>query len=121
MSATATTRPDPKVLARSFQALADEKRLRVLELLGSGELCVCDLAEALGVSQPLLSFHLRTLRDAGLVSARKKGRWVHYSLNRGTLVGLGGVAEALGDGVYESDEEAGKWARIRRCQPSKGS
>jgi ArsR family transcriptional regulator len=112
---------EPATLARSFQALADEKRLRVLELLGGGELCVCELAEALGVSQPLLSFHLRTLRDAGLVSARKKGRWVHYSLNRETLVGLGGVAEALGDGVYESDDEAGRRARIRCCQPSKGS
>ena len=109
---------DPATLARSFQALADEKRLRVLELLGGGELCVCELAEALDLSQPLLSFHLKTLRQAGLVSTRKKGRWVHYSLNRGALNELRGMAGALAEGVYESDDEKGRKARIRCCRPS---
>jgi len=66
--------------ALRFRALADEKRLRILEILREGELCVCVLTEALGIRQSLLSFHLRTLREAGLVSDRKDGRWVHYSL-----------------------------------------
>jgi ArsR family transcriptional regulator len=67
-------------LARRFQALADEKRLRILDILRDGEHCVCDLTEALDVAQSLLSFHLKTLKDAGLVSDRRDGRWVHYSL-----------------------------------------
>jgi len=67
-------------LARRFQALADEKRLRILDILRDGEHCVCDLTEALDIGQSLLSFHLKTLRDAGLVSDRRQGRWVHYSL-----------------------------------------
>lgn len=67
-------------LARRFQALADEKRLRILDILRDGEHCVCDLTEALDIAQSLLSFHLKTLRDAGLVSDRRQGRWVHYSL-----------------------------------------
>lgn len=84
--ATRTTRvPVAKTLAepdvaRRFQALADEKRLRIVDILRDGEHCVCDLTEALDVGQSLLSFHLKTLKDAGLVSDRREGRWVHYSL-----------------------------------------
>jgi len=72
-------------IGRWFHALSDEKRLRILEILRAGECCVCDLTEALDVRQSLLSFHLKTLRDAGLVIDRKEGRWVHYSLSRETL------------------------------------
>ena len=74
-------------LERVFHALSDEKRLRILEVLRSGECCVCDLAGSLDVRQSLLSFHLRTLRDAGLVTDRKEGRWVHYAINEDTLKG----------------------------------
>jgi ArsR family transcriptional regulator len=72
-------------LERAFQALSDEKRLRILEILQGGECCVCDLAIALDIRQSLLSFHLRTLREAGLVRDRKEGRWVHYSLDEAAL------------------------------------
>ena len=72
-------------IERVFHALSDVKRLRILEILRSGECCVCDLAGALDIRQSLLSFHLRTLRDAGLVSDRKEGRWVHYALNEEAL------------------------------------
>jgi ArsR family transcriptional regulator len=82
-----TTRRDPALDAR-FQALSDEKRLRVLELLRDGERCVCDLTEALDVGQSLLSFHLKTLKEAGLVRARRDGRWVHYSLDEEGLRAL---------------------------------
>ena len=118
MNPFASLSADPATFARSFQALADEKRLRVLELLGGGELCVCELAEALDLSQPLLSFHLRTLREAGLVSTRRKGRWVHYSLNPEALCELSGMAGALAEGAYESDDEKSRRARIRCCRPS---
>ena len=72
-------------LERVFHALSDEKRLRILEILQGGECCVCDLAGALDIRQSLLSFHLRTLRDAGLVTDRREGRWVHYAVNEEAL------------------------------------
>jgi ArsR family transcriptional regulator len=78
--ATATRSPVDQGLLRRLQALADEKRLAVVERLREGEHCVCDLQEVVGASQSLLSHHLRVLREAGLVSDRKEGRWVHYSL-----------------------------------------
>jgi ArsR family transcriptional regulator len=104
MHATATTAAtdDPALLARAFQALADEKRVRVLELLGEGERCVCELAEALDVSQPLLSFHLRTLREAGLISDRREGRWVYYSLVPEAIAKLERTAAALAAGTFSS-------------------
>ena len=70
---------DPRLLTL-LQALADEKRLRILEALTEGEACVCDLQESLEMGQSLLSHHLKVLREAGLVSDRKEGRWIHYSV-----------------------------------------
>jgi ArsR family transcriptional regulator, arsenate/arsenite/antimonite-responsive transcriptional repressor len=64
-----------------FHALSEPLRIKVLELLRQQELCVCDLCNALGVSQSKLSFHLKTLKEAGLVRARQEGRWIYYSLN----------------------------------------
>jgi ArsR family transcriptional regulator len=63
-----------------FRALGDETRLRILDLLTEGERCVCDLQSDLQLGQSLLSFHLRVLREAGLVSDRRSGRWAFYSL-----------------------------------------
>lgn len=65
-----------------FHALSDETRLQIIELLRKGERCVCDLTDTLEAAQSRLSFHLRVLRDAGIVRDRKEGRWVHYELNR---------------------------------------
>lgn len=67
--------------ARLFHALSDETRLAVLELLRSGERCVCELQDALDAAQSRLSFHLKVLREAGLVRDRKEGRWSYYALN----------------------------------------
>jgi ArsR family transcriptional regulator len=64
-----------------FKALADPLRLEVIELLRSQEMCVCDLCDRLGIAQSRLSFHLKTLREAGLISARQEGRWIYYRLN----------------------------------------
>ncbi|MEH2074985.1 MAG: metalloregulator ArsR/SmtB family transcription factor [Nostoc sp.] len=71
----------PHLIAAGFHALSDPLRISVLELLRQRELCVCDLCEALGVSQSKLSFHLKTLKEAGLVNSRQEGRWIYYSLN----------------------------------------
>jgi ArsR family transcriptional regulator len=68
-----------------FKALADETRLRVLKLLGRGELCVCEIAAALALEQPRLSFHLRILKEAGIVSVRRQERWILYRLNESDL------------------------------------
>lgn len=81
MDTTNPTRAEDGLSAR-FQALSDEKRLRILHLLRGGEQCVCDLTEALDVGQSLLSFHLKSLKEAGLVNDRRDGRWVYYSLDR---------------------------------------
>lgn len=82
-------------LARRFQALSDEKRLRILDILRDGEHCVCDLTDALDVGQSLLSFHLKTLKDAGLVRDRRDGRWVHYALVPGVVEELEETLAAL--------------------------
>ena len=67
-------------LERLFQALGDATRLRILGLLLTGEVCVCDIHESLGISQPKASRHLAYLRRAGLVTARREGLWMHYRL-----------------------------------------
>jgi len=63
-----------------FRAFSDRTRLRILNLLVGGELCVCDLVEVLGVPQPKASRHLAYLRRVGLVSARKEGYWSYYRI-----------------------------------------
>ena len=80
---------------RWFHALSDETRLQLLELLRDGEQCVCDLTDALDAAQSRLSFHLKTLKDAGLVTDRKQGRWVYYALNPEALDGLAHMVSEL--------------------------
>jgi ArsR family transcriptional regulator len=68
-------------LAHAFKALADPVRLRLLSIIAaapSGEVCACDLTAPVGKSQPTVSHHLKVLREAGLITSRKHGTWVHY-------------------------------------------
>jgi len=67
-----------------FRAFSDRTRLRLLNMLGTGETCVCDLVEVLDVPQPKVSRHLAYLRRAGLVTARREALWMHYRLTRAT-------------------------------------
>jgi len=67
-------------MERFFQALGDRTRLRLLNLMGEQEICVCYFVEVLGQPQPKISRHLAYLRSAGLVAARREGRWMHYRL-----------------------------------------
>ena len=72
---------DAAELAKGFGALADPARLRILSLLASaadGEVCVCDLVDPIGRSQPTVSHHLKVLSEAGLIVGDKRGRWVWY-------------------------------------------
>lgn len=76
----ASSPPASASTAALFHALSDSVRLGVIEILQDGEHCVCDLTEALDVSQSRLSWHLKTLTDSGMIAGRKSGRWVYYSL-----------------------------------------
>lgn len=67
--------------ARVFKAFCDENRLRILELLRSGEKCACVLLDDLHITQSTLSHHMKILCDSGVVHGRKEGKWVHYSID----------------------------------------
>ncbi|HQZ96527.1 MAG TPA: metalloregulator ArsR/SmtB family transcription factor [Pyrinomonadaceae bacterium] len=71
-------------LEEFFAALADRTRLRLLNLMRDGEVCVCFFAETLGTNNPKISRHLAYLKRVNLVTARRDGKWMHYSLNRPT-------------------------------------
>src|SRR5690349_11039340 len=77
---TTAAAPDLDRAVTLFHPLSDETRLASLEMLRSGEKCVCELQDNLDVAQSRLSFHLKVLRDAGLVEDRKEGRWSYYSI-----------------------------------------
>ncbi len=79
------TATDMTQAAQWFHALSDPTRLGIVARLTSGERCVCELTDALDAAQSRLSFHLRVLKEAGLITDRRDGRWVHYSLNRDVL------------------------------------
>jgi len=72
--------------------------MRVIESLGEGERCVCDLTGELELAQSKLSFHLKVLRDAGLISARQQGRWMYYRLQPATLLRLRDWLDQLTEG-----------------------
>jgi ArsR family transcriptional regulator len=77
--------------ARVFKALSDPVRLRLLSLIASqagGEVCVCELTAEFDVTAPTISFHLRALREAGLVSSERRGTWVYYRVNQSMLADL---------------------------------
>lgn len=85
MTSTTATQPDLARAARLFHALSDETRLGIIDMLRNGERCVCDLQADLGAAQSRLSFHLKVLREAGLVTDRREGRWSYYSITPGAL------------------------------------
>jgi ArsR family transcriptional regulator len=95
--------------ARVFHALSDETRLAIVVLLKDGERCVCELMEPLQAAQSRLSFHLKVLKEAGVVSDRREGRWSYYTLMPGVLDGL---EELIGD---LSPTSAAKAVRTRCC------
>lgn len=87
--------PEAERIARVFKALGDPTRVRLLSLIAAsseGELCVCDLTEPVGLSQPTVSHHMKQLVDAGLASREQRGKWAYYRLVDG---GLEGVARTL--------------------------
>lgn len=90
-------------LAKRCKALGDENRILILQQLRGGEKCACKLLEALDISQPTLSHHMKLLCDCGLVSGRKEGKWMHYQIRQ---EGIQEVMEFLADlTAGESDEK----------------
>lgn len=93
-----TVSVDLEALARAFHGLADRKRLEIVRLLTNGERCVCDLTEVVGAKQSLLSFHLKILREAGLVTSRRRGKWMYYSLNYEFIEEMRAIIGSVADG-----------------------
>lgn len=88
--------PLPAERARLLlKALADPIRLEIIEALGQGERCVCDLTSDLSLAQSRLSFHLRVMREAGLLADRQEGRWIYYRLRREAIEELRGWLDSL--------------------------
>lgn len=103
-----TTLTHSAQIARWFHALSDETRVEIVHRLAEGEHCVCDLQSALDAAQSRLSFHLKTLKTAGLVVDRREGRWVYYSLNPDALDAMAAV-------LREIRPSAGEPLRARAC------
>jgi DNA-binding transcriptional ArsR family regulator len=78
-----------------LKALAEPRRWQIVELLSCEELCVCHLAEEVGIPQPLVSHHLKVLREAGLVESEKHRYWTYYRLRREVLQSLGARLGAI--------------------------
>ena len=102
---------DLEKVGRLFQAFADETRLSIVQMLCRGECCVCDLQTSVGAYQSRLSFHLRKLKEAGVVDDRRDGRWVYYELRPEALeemrAFLSGIEEACSTSGTRGDDCCG--------------
>lgn len=95
---TTAARIDSARAAELFHALADQIRVDVVTLLLDGERCVCELMTDLDLAQSRLSWHLKTLSDAGIITGRREGRWNYYSLNADVLAEARAMLEMLKPG-----------------------
>jgi ArsR family transcriptional regulator, arsenate/arsenite/antimonite-responsive transcriptional repressor len=103
-------------LASIFLALSDRTRLRLLNLMSGGEICVCYFVEILGEPQPKISRHLAYLRRMGLVNARREGKWMHYRINRPAEAELAKVLDtALAAAASDKHLQKDRVALERAC------
>jgi ArsR family transcriptional regulator len=98
---------DTERAVRLFHALSDGTRLSILQRLRFGERCVCDMTDALDAAQSRLSFHLKVLKEAGLVTDRREGRWMYYTLNPETLVEVAELIDSLASAPTPSERKSG--------------
>ena len=107
-----------------FKALADETRLRILGLLLSGEVCVCDIHESLKIPQPKASRHLAYLRRSGLVETRREGLWIHYRLANSSDPVIATVSAAVKHALTHIETVHRDGERLKKrtgcCLPSPG-
>ncbi|MGA9668120.1 MAG: metalloregulator ArsR/SmtB family transcription factor [Terracidiphilus sp.] len=106
-------------LARLFAALSDPTRLRLLNLMDGREVCVCYFVEILKQSQPKISRHLAYLRNAGLISARREGKWMHYRIVRPTDPGAVAILDATLESFKQDREMQLDRTRLAKacCEP----
>ena len=94
LAAPALSHEEAEATAAVFRALGDPARVRLVNVLAAGDaVCVCDLQQPLGLSQPTVSHHLKKLADAGLVVREQRGRWAYYSLDREALARVAALVE----------------------------
>lgn len=108
-------------LAGLFAALADRTRLRLLNLMNGREVCVCYFVEILKQGQPKISRHLAYLRNAGIVSARRDGKWMHYSIERPADKGAAAIFDTTLASFATDVEMQADLARLGRacCEPQR--
>ena len=104
----APTAPRLEALETLFKALADRTRLRILALLAKGEVCVCDINEALNIPQPTASRHLAYLRRSGLVLDRREGLWVYYRIAEQADPVIHAVLASVGHSLEHVGERSGR-------------
>ncbi len=102
-------------LTRLFAALADRTRLRLLNLMNGREVCVCYFVEILKQSQPKVSRHLAYLRRAGVVRARREGKWMHYRIERPGDAGAAAILDATLESFGSDREMLADWAQLDRA------
>ena len=98
LDATTLSDEEAEATAQLFKALGDPARVRLVNLLAQGdrEVCMCDLIEPVGLSQPTVSHHMKKLVDAGLVEREQRGKWAYFSLKREAVERLAVVADMKG-------------------------
>jgi ArsR family transcriptional regulator len=106
---------------RFFQALGDNTRLRILNLIGDQEICVCYFAEILGGPQPKISRHLAYLRSAGIVAVRREGKWMHYRIVMPPHIGAAQILRQTLGWLKEEKTMQADRARLTKacCSPAK--
>jgi len=108
-------------LPQFFQSLGDTTRLRLLNLMGEREVCVCYFVEVLGGPQPKISRHLAYLRNAGIVSARREGRWMHYRMVMPPHIGASQILRQTLESLKEDKTMQADRVRLANacCSPAK--
>lgn len=98
LNSSAVSEDEAAATADLFKSLADPHRVRIVNLLANADdsVCVCDITEAIGLSQPTISFHLKKLVSSGLLDREKRGTWAYYSLNTSALGRLADVVSIGG-------------------------
>jgi ArsR family transcriptional regulator len=114
-------RTRPFDLPQFFQALGDTTRLRLLNLMGEQEVCVCYFVEVLGAPQPKISRHLAYLRSAGIVSPRREGKWMHYRIVMPPHIGATQILRQTLDSLKEDKAMQADRTRLTRacCSPAR--
>ncbi len=108
-----------KTTSTMFRALADESRVRLLNLLLEGEICVCELGEALALPQPRISSHLLYLKRAGLATMRREGKWRHYAIPDELNGARATLLHCVRFSLREIDVLQRDLARLRRLRADK--